>query len=315
VDHPAAGAAYTNVSGTLFGPNGPSFLDVQQGNLGDCWLLASLAEVAYRDPQDIRNMFTADGTGVENGVTVSLYNVRFFNTAGVAEYVTVDTELPAGGTLYDQPINGVLWVALAEKAYAEANGQGYVTTNHPGSDSYAALNLGCPSWALQVITGTNQGNPSFNASQIPAAWKAGDFIVLTTSDVAASSYIVGAIVNGVPETHCYALIGSPTTYTASNAAAAASPVANYNASATSSSLPYEVFNPWGTNSSGWAPSTFNGNQVYGLFTANANFLSQNYAGQSFASGTATGAETEGLQIQKRLAAETAADLVLAGWGT
>ena len=54
-------------------------LDVQQGQVGDCWLMASLAEVAARDPQDIRNMFTADGTAVENGATVSLYTVRFFN--------------------------------------------------------------------------------------------------------------------------------------------------------------------------------------------------------------------------------------------
>lgn len=28
---------------------------------------------------------------------VSLYNVRLYNTAGKAEYVTVDTELPKGG--------------------------------------------------------------------------------------------------------------------------------------------------------------------------------------------------------------------------
>ena len=74
VDHPAAATAYTPVSGSLFGANGPSYLDVQQGDLGDCWLLASLAEVAARDPADIRSMFTAAGTTVENGATVSLYN-------------------------------------------------------------------------------------------------------------------------------------------------------------------------------------------------------------------------------------------------
>ena len=70
-------------------------------------------------------MFTADGTTVENGSTVSLYKVRFYNSSGAAEYVTVDTELPGGGDYYDQAANGVLWVALAEKAYAEANGAGW----------------------------------------------------------------------------------------------------------------------------------------------------------------------------------------------
>ena len=98
-------------------------------------------------------MFTYQGTTVENGATVGLYSVRFFNGAGVAKYVTVDTELPNGGQWYDQPQNGVLWVALAEKAYAEANGAGYVTTGTPGSDSYNALNAGNPVWALQAITG------------------------------------------------------------------------------------------------------------------------------------------------------------------
>ena len=79
MDHPAADTTYSNVNGTLFGPNGPSYLDVQQGDVGDCWLLASLAEVAARDPEDIRDMFTADGTTVENGVTVNLYKVRFYD--------------------------------------------------------------------------------------------------------------------------------------------------------------------------------------------------------------------------------------------
>ena len=53
VDHPAAAAAYTPVSGSLFGADGPSYLDVHQGDVGDCWLMASLAEVAARDPADI----------------------------------------------------------------------------------------------------------------------------------------------------------------------------------------------------------------------------------------------------------------------
>jgi hypothetical protein len=113
VDHPAAATAYRPVSGSLFGANGPSYLDVHQGNLGDCWLLASLAEVAARKPADIRNMFAFAGTAVENGYTVSLYTVRLYNSSGVAKYVTVDTELPSGGTYYDQVNNGPLWVALA----------------------------------------------------------------------------------------------------------------------------------------------------------------------------------------------------------
>src|SRR5262249_33691874 len=72
----------------------------------------------------------------------------------------------------------------------------------------------------------------------------------------ASSYIVGG--------HCYALV-------------------NYTAS---SGLPFEVFNPWGTDANGWAPG-YSGT-VYGLFNANAAFLSQNFSGQAIGTGAAPG---------------------------
>ena len=97
ITKPAAATAYSNVSGSLFATNGPLYLDVHQGGVGDCWLLASLAEVAARDPADITSMFTSAGTTVENGVTVGLYNVRFYNSQGVAKYVTVDMQLPSAG--------------------------------------------------------------------------------------------------------------------------------------------------------------------------------------------------------------------------
>ena len=127
VDHPAAATYYSPVSGSLFGANGPSYLDVHQGAEGDCWLMASLAAAAARYPSDIQNMFTDLGSTSENGFQVELYKVRFFNSARVPTYVVVDTELPSGGSYYDNATSGILWVALAEKAYAQAHGAGYVT--------------------------------------------------------------------------------------------------------------------------------------------------------------------------------------------
>jgi hypothetical protein len=58
-----------------------SYQDVNQGNLGDCYLLASLAGTAYRTPSTIQNMFTDNGDGT--------FTVRFLRN-GVANYVTVD---------------------------------------------------------------------------------------------------------------------------------------------------------------------------------------------------------------------------------
>ena len=254
VNHPAAASRYSPVNGSLFGPNGPSYLEVEQGDVGDCWLLASLAEVAARAPSDIQNMFTYDGTAMEGRSLVGLYTVRFFNSAGTAEYVTVDTELPDGGALYDQPSNDVLWVALAEKAYAEANGAGFVTTSYRRSDSYNALNGGDPAWALQAITGMPASDFSINPSNVAAAWNAGELIVLTTNNP-ASSHIVAS--------HAYAVVG-------------------YNAS---SSDPFEVYNPWGTTSSGQA---LGDSSVYGLFNTTADFLSRNFAWQCLGTEAAAG---------------------------
>jgi hypothetical protein len=242
----AEGYAPAPAGDTLFGPNGPSYLDVDQGNEGDCWLIASLAEVAAQDPQAIKNMFTYDGTIAENGATVGVYTVRFFNSNGVAKYVTIDTELPEGGGYYDHPTNGVLWVALAEKAYTIANGLGYVTSNEPGSNAYDALATGYATWALQAITGNSASNNLVTPSQIASAWEAGDFIVLSTVSP-SSSYIVG--------NHDYAVVG-------------------YN----SSSGQFELMNPWGgITSSNLCPQD---NQVYGLFSANASFLSANFSNEA-----------------------------------
>ncbi len=249
----------------LFGPNGPSYLDVQQGDVGDCWLESSLAEVAARDPNDIKSMFTYNGTAVENGATVGVYTVRLYSNSGSPYYATVDTELPSGGGYYDHPVGGsgaingssqpVLWVALAEKAYAEANGAGAVTTSHPGQDSYAALNSGDPQWALHAITGKPASDYSINPSNAAAAWNSGKLVVMCTNQP-SSSYIV-------PD-HCYAMVG----YTAS------------------STQPFKVFNPWGTQSNGWAP--YETNKIYGQFTANSTFISQNFAWMSFGVGKGVG---------------------------
>jgi hypothetical protein len=265
IDHPTAATAYSTVSGSLFGANGPLYTDVRQGTVGDCWLLSSLAEVAVRLPNDIRNMFNYTGTTVENGVTVSLYSVRFFDSSNVARYVTVDTELPSSGSYYDQVTSGVLWVALAEKAYAEANGKGYVTTQHTSSDSYSALDGGMPSWALHAITGLSASDFAINPTNLAAAWNAGKLIVLGSSANANDNLIVGDSTHGV---HAYAVVG----YSGSQ---------------------YELLNPWNTTSTVNGFTTYYGHQVYGgAFWISTTVISQDFNMQSIA-GAAAASEAGG----------------------
>ena len=138
----------------LFNSGGPNYQDVAQGQVDDCWLIASLAEVAVRNPTAIENMFINNGDGT--------FTVRFYNGT-TPDFVTVDTRLPmmpstlpvAGptnpngspeyaATLYDHPLT-CLWVALAEKAYAMENGNGWIGSGHKGVASYAALGDDYPS--------------------------------------------------------------------------------------------------------------------------------------------------------------------------
>jgi hypothetical protein len=98
--------------------------------------MASLATLAARDSSVIQNMFIYDGT--YNGI--DLWTVRFFED-GSPVYVTVDNQLPTkdGSIVYDRPQGGVLWVALAEKAYVQLNEFAPNMTPSPGDNSYAAL--------------------------------------------------------------------------------------------------------------------------------------------------------------------------------
>jgi hypothetical protein len=145
---------YEEAAGVLFdGP--PKLFDLHQGHLGDCYFIACLGEVALRDPQQIVRMF------IDNHDDT--FTVRFFNK-GRPYYVTVDRYFPVddkGKFVYenrgDSPANpkNILWVALAEKALAQLNESGWLTTaGKAGENSFAAIGVGGKSkLALPLIAG------------------------------------------------------------------------------------------------------------------------------------------------------------------
>jgi hypothetical protein len=165
-----------------------SYTDVHQGSDGDCWFMASLAEVAALEPSAIRNMITADGDGV---YTVRFFLPNIFAPGGKAPVnITVSATLPGksdGSLPYSQatPSTG-LWAALVEKAFAQWQG------------SYQAINGGNASDALEVIMGnSHQSIPLFGQPQ--SICQSGNLAVLSTGDTVADSRIV--------PTHCYAIVG------------------------------------------------------------------------------------------------------------
>src|SRR5207244_740076 len=144
-----ASAQYRQVSGSLF-VNGPTYNDITQGGIADCYFMSALGEVAKHSPSTIYNMFADNGDGT--------YTVRFFHGSTPA-YVTVNRELPEsgnyaifagwGGGMYNSSSNE-LWVALAEKAYAQLDESGWI--GQDGNNAYHGIDYGWPASAFNQLT-------------------------------------------------------------------------------------------------------------------------------------------------------------------
>jgi hypothetical protein len=138
--------SYSTSASPLFGTGGPSMNDINQGYLGDCYFLSSLAEVAHQDAGIISSMFTVNGNNT--------YGVRFYIN-GVATYVTVNNSLADGGTIFNYGTD--IWASLAEKAYAQLQAEGVVTGNSVNyGNSWSTIgNGGAPEFALEEVTGAS----------------------------------------------------------------------------------------------------------------------------------------------------------------
>jgi hypothetical protein len=141
-DRPQSSYAYQYFSQPLFA-NGISPDDVKQGQVGDCYFLATLASIANEQPEFIEDMF------IDNGDNT--FTVRFFNK-GVADYVTVDRYLPKAwwGAAYADASNE-MWVALAEKAYAQLAESGW-SRSATSTNSYDSISGGWMSWVIPQVT-------------------------------------------------------------------------------------------------------------------------------------------------------------------
>jgi hypothetical protein len=139
---------YSVATGSLF-VNGISASDVNQGNLGTCYLLSSLGAIANVNSTWIKDCFIDNGNDT--------YGVRFYNQ-GKAVYTTVDKRLPvmkdtnllafAGDDTHSP--SSELWVALLEKAYIGFNTQVENRKNIGNSYTAVAGGLADP---IKQITG------------------------------------------------------------------------------------------------------------------------------------------------------------------
>jgi hypothetical protein len=150
---------YQTTTGNLF--NGtPSRADARQGALGDCYFIAAVASIADSNPDAVRNMFVDNGDGT--------YTVRFYSVHdGMADYVTVSRRLPAqfngalgysGYGLSVSSTSTTVWIALAEKAYAQWNETG--NEGRDGTNRYAAIEGGWMGYVNAQVLGTASSNYS-----------------------------------------------------------------------------------------------------------------------------------------------------------
>ena len=227
-------ATYQAYNAPLFGlGRPPGYLDVNQGHLGDCWFVATLAEVALQNPSAIESMITNNGNGT--------YGVRFF-LDGTPEFVTVNDELPtashplwANGSSLEFA-NGAdgepSWAELVEKAFVQLSVEPNAVHGELGLavNAYEAIAGGFPQDALQEIT--DQSSVTIHARHLVAdaatigsAFKSGEEVELSTGTLAKGYH--GDLV----EDHVFEVIG-------------------YSASTES----FTLHNPWGSASS--EPMTF-----------------------------------------------------------
>jgi fibronectin type 3 domain-containing protein len=140
----------SNIDLSLFG-TGPVADDVNQGAIGDCYFLSSLAAFAQQNPGKLEQSAVDMGDGT--------YDVRFYNN-GVATDVRVSNTFingpyDFGQFLYAHPgANNTIWEAVMEKAFC------YFTTGANTYDSilaggmeevYGDLNVSQSSFTLQPI--------------------------------------------------------------------------------------------------------------------------------------------------------------------
>jgi fibronectin type 3 domain-containing protein len=210
------------LNASLWG-DGPVADDVNQGGVGDCYFLASLAAFAGVDPDMLQESAVDMGDGT--------YIVQY-RRAGSPVFVRVSNDISTGaywGYKYARPgDSGAIWAPIMEKAFA------YFRT---GANTYASISSG---WMGEVYNALGSSSLSFNLST-----SENSFYTMLTNSLNSGKAVTFGTFGGSPNLvggHAYTLVG----------------VSTDGMGVTH----YTVRNPWGVqgtgieNSDGYATLTF-----------------------------------------------------------
>ena len=186
---PTDSGTTVNVTASLWG-TGPVMTDINQGQVGDCYFLASIQSLAFAQPAKLEEMAVDLGDGT--------YAVQF-KRGGTTSYVRVDANFPDapwGGLYYAHPQSGgAIWAEVMEKAYAFFRS---------GAGTYASLNSG---WTGSVFGDLGVSTNTFNTGG------SGLFNQLTTAvnaGKAVAAITVSTMPSGIPiiGSHAYSVVAT-----------------------------------------------------------------------------------------------------------
>ncbi len=111
--------SYREIYGKLF-KDGVSIDDVWQGNIGNCWIVSTIAAMAKHNAAFIRSKVQAHPDGTYK---VSYYKRVWYWPFGVKRTVTVDNKVLLDGAATRLDTNDPdIWFPIMEKAYAASVG-------------------------------------------------------------------------------------------------------------------------------------------------------------------------------------------------
>lgn len=186
---PSDSGAATVANLSLWG-TGPVADDVNQGSIGDCYFLSTLAAFAGTNPAKVDEAAVDLGDGT--------YAVQFYNAQNKPVYVRVSDRFASGGfdgfEFAHPGANNTIWAMVMEKAFC------YFRT---GANTYSSIDGG---WMGEAYSDLGVANTFFS----PSSFSESSFYAMVSTDLAQKKPVTLAAANApdVVNDHAYTLVSA-----------------------------------------------------------------------------------------------------------